>query len=468
MKVKQRIHRASRLVLLALALPLFPAGYFAVVDGPKLNRSIANPRNVPKPELRGRILDRAGTVLATTRGKKRYYPLGKAAAHVVGYFDLRLATSGSERLFDEALTGKENPRDLDETLKADTEGTKGRDVVLSIDAELQEMAYSLLAGRKGAVAMLYVPTGEPLVLATYPSFDPSTVGENWDTLNRDPDTPLLNRAVAGAYPPGSTFKVLTGLAALSEGLIKTDQTFMCNGGFTIGDYTIPDHGGAVHGQISLSDAVVVSCNVTFSSIGYDLGLDNIARWMKLTRLLQVAEGIPDSAPGLAPDPSGGKTGAAQAGFGQGSLLATPLGMARLTAIIAREGKDVEPELRRAEKARHQTRETAEPKMLQTVADEAASRYMRDAMVAVVKRGTGGAAAVEGFTVGGKTGTAENSRPEPHAWFIAFAPAEEPLFAIAVVVENVGYGGEHAAPIAQKLLEKALKSRLGPGKTPTSK
>ncbi len=468
MNVKSRITLVGRIILAFLALPLIPGLYFALLKGPALVKSESNPRNVPRPELRGRLLDRAGRPLAYSKGKRRIYPLGAAAAPLIGYFDLRLGTAGAERLYDEALRGRENPRDLDDTLKVTDEGLKGRDVVLTLDADLQRYAFKLLNGRRGAVVLLHVPTGDPLVLVSSPSYDPKTVGEIWDDLQRDPKSPLLNRAVAGSYPPGSTFKVLTALAVLSDGLVTSGQWFRCNGGYRIGDYTIHDSSGEAHGALTLSDAVVVSCNVTFAGLGRKLGLVKTAAWMKKSGLLEDAAGVPDAQGGAAPLQDSGAAGAAQAGFGQGSVLVTPLGMARLTATIARGGEDIAPVLRRAELAKKKTRDLAEPKLRKRVADARSTIYVKKAMRGVVERGTGTAAAIPGTTVSGKTGTAENAQGKHHAWFIGFAPAQKSLFAVAVIVENSGYGGVHAAPIAQKLLAKALKTRLASSKVKKSR
>lgn len=466
MNVKRRITLAARLIIAALALPLLPGLYFSSLKGPSLESSVANPRNVPRPELRGRILDRAGRPLAYSKGRRRIYPLGSAAAPLIGYFDLRLGTAGAEHLYDQTLKGRENPRDLDDTLKVTEEGLRGRDVVLTLDAELQRYAYGLLNGRRGAVVLLHVPTGDPLVLVSSPSYDPKTVGEIWDDLQRDTRSPLLNRAVAGVYPPGSTFKILTALAVLSESLFSPGHWFRCDGGYTIGgytigDYTIHDSSGEAHGALTLSDAIVVSCNVTFAGLGRKLGLAKTAVWMKKTGLLERLAGVPDAEGGAAPLQDAGAAGAAQAGFGQGSVLVTPLGMARLTALVARGGEDLEPVLRRADLVNKKTRDQEKPNRPVRVVDAKRTIYVKKAMRGVVERGTGTAAALKGFEVCGKTGTAENAQGKNHAWFIGFAPYQKPLFAVSVIVENAGYGGVHAAPIARKLLAKALASRLGP-------
>ena len=336
----------------------------------------------------------------------------------------------------------------------------GRDVVITIDAEMQKKAYQLLNGRRGAIVLLLVQTGEPLVLASFPSYDPRKLGDVWDDLSRDPSHPLLNRAVAGLYPPGSTFKVMTAAAGLDEMTVTSGQIFHCDGSYSYGDYTLYDSSKGAHGGISLADAITVSCNVTFAQVGRDLGLERISSWMEKLKLTARSEGLPGSEAGVVPQVGEGASGAIQAGFGQGSVLVTPFGMARLAALIGREGKDIEPSLRSAELVQGSSRQTASGQARQ-VLDAKAAAYVKKAMRRVVEEGTGGAAAVKGHTVAGKTGTAENAQGEPHAWFIGFAPAEEPLFAVAVVVENAGYGGRHAAPIAASVLETALNSRLGP-------
>ncbi len=462
MPVKERIANLGKVALLLMVLPILTGWYFAIWSRYELTEDKENPRNISRPELRGRLLDRTGKPLAYSTGVRRNYPLGKAAASLIGYFDIRLGASGMEGQFDLMLQGRQRPGDLVEGKGvAPLQRVQGPDVVLSLDADLQQQAYDLLAGRNGAIVLLHVPTGELLAAASYPSYDPRHLGDRWDDLTKDPAAPLFHRGLGGLYSPGSTFKVLTMVAALSEKVATSGTVFYCGGGLPIGDYTMVDSHAGGHGSLSLEEALAQSCNVTFGGLGLKLGLPKLEKWMHRTGVLAGSPDLRDLAKGLPPAEDGSQVETAQAGIGQGTFLVTPTGMARLCAVIARGGLDVPPRVYRAQLRGREAFVTDKPPIATRVVDAKIAAAVSQAMRAVVERGTGGGAVVEGYKVAGKTGTAENPRGKPDAWFIGFAPADKPLFAVCVMLENQGYGGTYSAPLAAKVLKAALKSPLGP-------
>lgn len=457
MPVKERMARLGKAGLLLLMLPMLSGWWFSVVRARYYNEREGNPRLIAHPELRGGFLDRTGRALAHNDGRKRVYPLGRATAPLLGYFDLRVGTSGLEDAYDQQLWGHRQADLMDGTGLTSTR-VKGPDVILGLDAGLQELCYKLLAGRRGAIVLLHIPSGEILAAASAPSYDPATLRDRWDELSSSREAPLFHRGLAGLYSPGSTFKVLTLIAALEEGVLGPTSTLTCAGKIPFENFTLRDSSDTAHGQLSVRDAFAYSCNVAFAETGLKLGVNRMNEWMKRTQLLRAS--VHGSAAGLPAQADGKKLSTAQAAIGQGSLLVSPLGMARLTAAVAREGIDIEPHLYRGLKLNGKVDSTVPPLKKQRVMKQSTASFVARAMRAVVMEGTGGAAALPGVEVAGKTGTAENPRGRPDAWFVGYAPYSNPKFAVAVVVENAGYGGEHAAPLAARALQAALATPLG--------
>lgn len=469
--MRRRLYRLSLLVTLGFAAALAMLTVWQVVRAPHLAFDPRNPRGVLAEEriLRGGIYDRALRPLAESRlvrGRQvRRYPLGEAAAPVTGYRSAQLGKTGLEAARDGDLLGRETRGFLDEVRNRFLgRRPRGWDLVLTIDATLERAAYDALAGRRGAVVVIEPRTGAVLALASRPSVDPNAVEDRWSQFAADPAAPLVNRATAGQYPPGSSFKVVTMAAALSSGAVTPRTTFRCPGFIVIRGKRITDLEGRAHGIVDVMQALVRSCNVAFIQIGLRAGGDALfetaralgigtAPWFDLTS----ATGHLPSRAEMAGD------GVAQAAFGQGSLAVTPLQMALVAAAFANGGELPRPYLV-AQVRTYQGRilQQAEPDR-RRVLPPAVARTVAGGMVEVVRRGTGRAAAIRGVEVAGKTGTAENPAGAPHAWFIGFAPARAPRVAIAVVVEHGGIGGEIAAPIARRVLEAALARRNGAGR-----
>lgn len=431
----------------------------------KYNR---RPDNPATQRVRGRILDRHGVVLAADdpdRPLRRRYPLGAATGHLVGYLDPKYGMTGVEAAEHPYLEGtttatpEEKERFNRNLLQRDGQ-LLGNDLTLTVDARLQQEAARLLSGRRGAVVVLDPRRGDVLALASAPAFDPNRLTP--DLFAADPvRSPLLNRALQGLYPPGSSFKIVVAALALEKGV---DVQFDCPAsGFVPapGQAAIRDHeyyeaqrrgrawGG--HGRLGLGRALAKSSNVYFAQLGAHLGLSALAQQAARFQFNQTVTLLAGSAnelrfkPGTLPDLKAGDRGAAaQIAIGQGSLLASPMGMAMAAAAIANEGRMVKPRL---------TTRTP-PELLAGCTSPSAARRLRTLMRSVVTDGTGRGADVPGLQVAGKTGTAQTPRGDDHAWFVALAPADKPVLVVAVLVEHGGYGAAAAVPVAAGLLKKA--------------
>jgi peptidoglycan glycosyltransferase len=288
-----------------------------------------------------------------------------------------------------------------------------------------------------------------------PSYDPNKLDALWSALSHDPASPLLDRSTSGLYPPGSTFKIVTAADALDAGVVTPQSTFNDYGGFTIGNFTVHNDEEEVTGTQDLAGAFALSSNVDFAQIALRIGVDRwfeyAAKW-GLGRPVEFDLPVSRDRVPAKKDVYGGIL--AQLGFGQASLLVTPLRMALIGATIAHGGTTPRPYLVRRIAGSQTALATRVESIAQPIAPETA-REVRNLMVQVVKRGTGTAAQLPGVTVAGKTGTATNPHGRSHAWFVAFAPAEAPRVVVAIVIENVGYGGTYAAPIARDILRVAL-------------
>lgn len=346
---------------------------------------------------------------------------------------------------------------------------KGSDIYLTINQDLQKFGEKLMIGKRGAIVALNPNNGEVLALVSAPDFDITGFTGKVDPefLNKvysNPDKPLFNRAVSSKYPPGSTWKMLTGIAGVAEGIVTTSSTLACPGYYDLGDRKMGCHGA--HGNISLRNALKFSCNTYFGKLGSKLGIERFHKWGNLFNFgRKTGIDIAGEIGGLLPDAEYlnnryGKYGVspgrlANMGIGQGEILVTPMQLATFTAAIANGGKIIRPHLV------SQIDDTRTGKSMPTdysidvlPLKESTLKAVKDGMYRVVNSGgTGGAAYIYGKDVCGKTGTAQNPHGEPHALFVCFAPKENPEIAIAVVVENSGYGGDVAAPVAGHLLRR---------------
>jgi len=432
----------------------------ALFDAPKLVDDPRNPRTTDIAANRGTIVASDGSPLAFTRDGRRVYPQGALTAHVVGYASPRYGTSGIEDSFDRVLSAPRTDRGpLDEvwSLLTDRDATPhGDEVVTTLDLRVQRELVAGLSryGRAAGVA-IDPRTGAILAMAAVPAFDPNALERDWPTLIHDPASPLLDRATNGLYPPGSTFKIVTASDGLSAGIVTPATIFHDTGGLPVGNFTVRNDQNEVTGTQTLTGAFALSSNVDFAALALQIGVD---RWFAdavqwgLGRSMEFD--LPAARDQLPAHDEVTPSVLAQLGFGQASLLVTPLRMALVAATIADGGRTPRPYLVRSI-AGAQTHLATTPEVLTTPIDAGVAGEVRDMMVAVVAHGTGTVAALPGVTVAGKTGTATNPHGPAHSWFVCFAPAAAPRIAVAVIVENAGYGAAIAAPIARDVLRVAL-------------
>ncbi len=433
-----------------------------------MRRFNLRPDNPVARIARGRLLDRNGVELARNdpdHVTQRQYPFGNAVCHVTGYLSPVFGLSGLEQADSASLYGgtldtwDQRSRFTDNLLDR-RRRVNGNDRTLSLDIRLQQEAVRLLGARAGAVVALDPRDGALLVLASTPGFDPNRITpELFEPAN--PSAPLLNRALHGLYPPGSTFKLIIAAAAIEAGF--TGEIDCPASGFSAerGAPAIRDHealqadrSGSVwpgYGRISMGKAIRLSSNVYFARLGVMLGPERFRQMtdrMALTDPITIFEGssgtITCSPCRIPPPERQTDNELAQMAIGQGRLLVTPLQMAVLAAAIANQGLAMRPHLDAG----------APPHVLRYyIRREAAgvlAGFMRDA----VEEGTGRGADVKGLEVAGKTGTAQNSAGDDHAWFICFAPVDQPRLALAVIVEHGGAGSQAAVPVAEGLLRMA--------------
>jgi len=368
----------------------------------------------------------------------------------------------------------------------------GRNIWLTVDIELQRIAESCLEGRTGAIVALDTRSGAVLAMATNPTFDQEKfirglMKEEWLKLSKDPKHPLLNRCLGAAYPPGSTFKPFVALAALKEGVVTPETTFHCPGYIEFANRRYRcwrDHG---HGSVGVHRAIVESCDVYFYNCGLRLGVDRIAHYANLFGLGEkTGVGLSGEHSGLIPTSWWKKQSIGvpwqkgetlSVAIGQGFDLATPLQMTLAYAAIAGGGKLWQPYVvRRVEGSTTEEISEIKSKLKRRISiDQKYFDIVQKALLGVVEeaRGTAHSIKDKSFQMAGKTGTAQvvhlaesgnrkllakTARYEErdHAWFVGYAPANEPRIAVGALVEHGGHGSSAAAPLVQKVIAAYLK------------
>jgi penicillin-binding protein 2 len=435
---------------------------------------------------------------------KRFYTTNAHASHVLGYTkeiseaQIKIlgedyapgdvvGSSGLEADYETTLRGRKGAEltvvnvrgqviGRFEGGKSDVQAVQGDNLLLSMDFGLQAFADSLMTGRRGAVVAVDPNDGGVLALVSMPDYDLSlfsgvTTPELWRSLNEDEASPLFNRATLTRYPPGSTFKMVLAVAALESGTITPSWRVTCTGAFRYGNKVFKDlH---VHGSVDLIEAIQRSCNVYFYQLMLKTGLDPWSHYgaeFGFGRLTGID--IFEENPGILPtqaymDRRYGKSGWTRGflpsfGIGQGDVGVTPLQMALYAAALATKGEYNEPHVVHAVvRSNPHSTDTVAPSLRMINVSDATWSAVREGMRRVVEEpgGTGGMARVKGIQSGGKTGTAQNPHGPDHAWYIGFAPFDHPKIAIAVLVENAGFGGSVAAPIAGQCIERYLYGRL---------
>ena len=454
----------------------------------------------------------------------RQYPQGELASHALGYIgrvnDRDLGTierndaennyRGTEHF---GKTGLEQKYEFElhgqtgfEQVEVDAGGravrvlertapVPGNNLILSLDAKLQQVAEKAFGPRRGALVAIEPATGGILALVSMPGYDPNLFvdginTQDWEALNTSEDRPMVNRALNGAYPPGSTFKPFMALAALELGKRTPQQAIADPGYFNFGGHTFMDDKKGGHGMVDMYKSIVQSCNTYYFALAGDMGIDAIAGFMRQLGFgSRTGIDIEGESEGVLPSqewkrkrfkkPEQQKWYAGETisiGIGQGYNAYTPIQLAHATAAIANNGIMYRPHLvKYIENISTGERTQVEPEPLRTLSLKPANLdVIRQAMVGVNKEGTGARAfAGAEYVAGGKTGTAQvyslkgsaysrdkvKERLRDHALFIAFAPAEKPTIALAVLVENGGFGAQSAAPIARRVLDYYLLGKL---------
>ena len=408
---------------------------------------------------------------------QRTYDDAELYAHVTGFYSFYGAVGGLEQSQNALLSGSSDKlfyrrvSDLFTGRRA-----QGATLETTLDPAVQKAAADGLGSSRGAAVAIDPKTGAILAMVSHPSFDPNTVAghdlgtvdKNYQALTKATDRPLVNRAIGGdLYPPGSVFKVVTAAAALSDGEYTADSVLPgpAQLDLPLTDTTLPNHDGQAcspSGEVTLKQALVVSCNTAFGDLGMKIGADRLREQAAkfgfgdaLTIPMRVT---PSSVPAELDAPQ-----LAQSSIGQYDVRVTPMQMAMVAAGVANQGIVMQPYLVQSVIGSDlSVIESTEPKELSQAVSPEVAATLTDMMVAVVDEGTGRRAQIPGTKVAGKTGTAEHGKGRrAHAWFISFAPADDPKIAVAVVVEDGGTagsetsGGAVAAPIAQKMMEARL-------------
>jgi peptidoglycan glycosyltransferase len=479
-------------VALVLAFGIIAAGssYWQVIRADELASSptdaamLAAARTV----VRGKILDRDGRTLASSRRAEDGTPYrvyaDAAVSHPVGYAAQLYGSAGLERAYAAELTGARGSDPISRAFaKFLPPLDRGLDLRTSLSLAHQRLAVSLLGNDRGAVVMLDPRTGEVLVMASTPTFDasgianPATSRQTFESLREDEASPLLDRATLGRYVPGSVFKIVTAIAGLGSGSVSPATTYpeqpgAEEDGLVVSGYTIKDghHPFTGDEKLDLLSATEVSCNIWYALAGLDTGGANLDAF---ARRLGFGERLPFDLPtatsqltnGGGPLPGGFQDDVelANAAYGQGEVLATPLQMALVAAAVANGGELMAPRLATALVDRQGRATSIEPRSMGRVLDPASNAAIVAAMTLAVEGEWGQlfteGAKVPGVPTAGKSGTAQlGGSGEPHSWFIGFAPADAPTVAIAVIVEQGGRGGERASPLAGRMLRAWLEAQ----------
>ena len=439
-------------------------GYFLQVQRETVINNSYNARldSFANRVVRGRILAADGTVLAENRtdgegNETRIYPFGTVFDHVVGYSSN--GKTGIESLANfYLLTSHVN---LAEQVVNELGGAKsqGDDVYTTLDPELQQAAWAALGDHRGAVIAMEPDTGKILAMVSKPGYDPNTLAQDWEVLNADEggQSPLLNRAAQGLYPPGSTFKIVTALEYMREHpLDYKDYRFDCSGTYVNGDYTIRCYHGESHGSQDFVQAFANSCNGAFASLGLELDLASLkgtAEELLFNRELPLT-GFPYKESSFVMEPGAGTWEILQTSMGQGKTEMTPLHNALLTAAIANGGTLMKPYLLdRVVSAGEEEVKKFMPEAWGSLMTAQEAANLTELMEAVVTVGTASALRTDAYQAAAKTGSAEfETGRETHAWFTGFAPAQDPKLVVTVLVEEAGTGGRAAAPIARQLFD----------------
>ncbi|MEK7275047.1 MAG: penicillin-binding protein 2 [Candidatus Desantisbacteria bacterium] len=457
---------------------------------------VADVDRITLAKIAERTPDLPGVIIQVT--PKRTYLHGELCAHVLGYLgeinqkELKirknyksgewLGKSGIESMYDSYLKGTNGGKQIEVDVRGRQlqvlgmkEPIPGNNLFLSIDLRMQQIAYDALGNDCGSVVVINPQNGELLACVSKPSFDANMFLHRMSSsqaaaLFTDPRHPLLNRAIQAQYSPGSVFKIVVAVAALENNVIRPEDTIECSGIYEIGKQKFSCFQKERHGVIGLINAITLSCNVYFYQLGYKLGVNRINEFAKKFGFGKpTGIDLPSEKIGLIPTPAWKRkifetdwyTGdTINLSIGQGYVLVTPMQIANLLSIVANGGRVYRPHL--VTKMINPLGKiiNSKPDITDIVPISSKNKdILHIGLENAVLRGTGQEARIWNMRIAGKTGTAQNPQGEDHAWFVCFAPVEDPEVAIAVIVEHGGKGGSISAPIAKKILQYVKSSSM---------
>ena len=450
------------------------------------------------------------TAASIEEGQWRHYPFADHSSHLIGYVgkvsedemdddqpllmlpEMKIGKNGIEAVYEEKLQGKAGAKQMEVNATGSpvrelkrTPPTPGDELPLTIDNRLQEFAIGALGAESGAIVVMDVNTGEVLALVSMPAYDPNEFSKGiksgyYAELLHNQRSPLMNKAIAGQYPPGSTFKMMTGLAGLKSGHFHAESRVFCNGTFMLGPkpFTCWKVGG--HGSVNMAEAIQQSCDVFFYTVAHETGIDDMAAMAHDFGLGEKSGlGLRGEQSGIVPSPEWKKKARHEewypgetinSAIGQGDTLTTPIQLAIMTSRLVNGGKKVQPRLLLNEPTKINGQVEVSDEQLAVI---------RDGMYRVVNEphGTAYGSTIKDpdYAYGGKTGTSQvkklafhgqNQNTVPwelrhHAWFVGYAPVNAPEICVSVIIEHGGGGAATAAPVARDVLRKALELRRNP-------
>lgn len=441
-----------------------------------------------------------GTLLTIQPERKYLYQ--NLAGHILGYVneiseeELKdplyeylsggdiVGKNGLEKYYDSYLRGEKGEREVEvdalgrevATLRS-KEPIAGNDIYLTIDSQLQRYVQDLLAEQRGTIIVSEPFTGRILAMASQPGYDPNMFTQKmtlqqWQEITQNKENVLYNRNIQGVYSPGSVFKLITAIAALEEGIIDTQNQVYCPGYFKLGDQTFKCWKEAGHGNQAIVEAITNSCNVFFYTMGQKLGIDRLSQYAERFGLGEKTRiDLPGELEGLVPNQEWKRKTFNQIWYpgdtinmsiGQGYLLVTPFQIHNMACLIASQGKFLRPTLvQKIISPSGEIIKEFEPELIKDIGISSETfQIVKEGMRKVIEKGTGRLAYIEEISIAGKTGTAQNPQGENHAWFICFAPIQNPEICVTVFIEHGGDGSQAAAPLGSKIIERYYQLKHG--------
>ena len=462
LKMRVNIRRVFWMYFLMFVLLVGNIAHFVLVEAGTIVSNPFNHRTLTDTDaLRGDILDSRGNVLAytgvTPEGTYvRVYPFGRDFVHIIGFDGF--GRSGVESRHNLTLTAIS--AEVVQRVQQLTTGypLRGNRVVLTVDLDLQRLIVSELNRSRGAVVVMEPSTGKVLAMASYPDFDPGAMAANWNSLITDNEnTPLLNRAAQGLYPPGSVFKIVTAAAAYHHLDNFVSFTHECTGEAFFDGIRIQCFNATAHGSVDLGRAFALSCNTYFASVAMLIGPESLREAAERAGFNQTL-GFELASVASSFVMGGGAQVAEiiQTSIGQGRTLVTPLHMAMVTSAVANGGIMMRPYVvdHALTSVGRQTGKNM-PSSMGRVFDIGEAALLTDIMVQAVTDGSAGPVRIDGVDIAAKTGTAQNAAGNDHGWFVAFAPAENPQVAVAIILEQSG-GPARAMQITRNIIQHVLQ------------